>query len=104
DRVGIADGDTHKYCFTLTAAAIAVDFNVIDRTGAIQCFWASDFTVVPPLGSGLFVESGFGQNPHIGYYRSGQPIPAGTYVLSITARTDSGCDQRYSISARWRSS
>jgi hypothetical protein len=99
---GIADGATHRFCFTLNVDAVAVDFNGIDATGAQQCFWATTFGVTPPLGSGLFPETDFGRNPHLGYFRSGELMPRGTYVIAITARTDSGCGQRYKLSARWR--
>jgi hypothetical protein len=71
---GIDNGETRTYCFTLTADTTSIDFNASDLTGAAQCFWATAFTVTPPLGSGLFPDTDFGRNPHLGYFRSGQLI------------------------------
>ena len=101
-RVPIDDGATHTYCFTLNAAAVGLDFDVIDATGGIQCFWADQVRVTPPPGSGLSSTTSFGGNAHIGYFLSGFPIPNGIYLLSVRSRTDSGCGQRYTVSARYR--
>lgn len=96
----IEDGATQTFCHTIPVGRTAIDFDVIDRTGATQCFWASNVTVTPPPP--LSPVTSFGSNAHIGYWLSGHPLPAGSYHISVTARTDSGCVQRYGLSARSR--
>jgi len=96
----IGDGETQTFCHTIPVGRVGADFDAIDRTGAAQCFWAEKFTVIPPPG--MSPVTSFGGNAHIGFFNSGQPIPAGTYRISVKARTDSGCAQRYGLSARSR--
>ena len=101
DRVFIADGETHTWCFTVNVDTWRVALSVADRTGAAQCFWhTAEF--IPPPNSDLKSRGGSGNNSATEWqWPDHRNIPKGTYGIRITASPMPGCTDLYQITAHY---